>query len=93
MKTEEELKEIEKLQMKRARTTATVFGMLAITALILIVYAFFQSAAAEREKLEATFELEKCQKRVEEAEAQVVIANKKLEQMTVDALIEKEAKK
>ncbi|HRI79702.1 MAG TPA: High-affnity carbon uptake protein Hat/HatR, partial [Cyclobacteriaceae bacterium] len=50
--TEQRIKELEaKQRLQRARTTATVFGVLAIIALIAFVYAFFQSAAAERARI------------------------------------------
>src|SRR6185295_10137368 len=47
--TEQRIKELEaKQRLQRARTTATVFGVLAIVALIAFVYAFFQQTAANR---------------------------------------------
>lgn len=52
--TEQRIKELEqKRRLQRARTTATIFGVLAIVALIALVYAFFQQTAAVRAQLEA----------------------------------------
>jgi hypothetical protein len=55
--TEQELedhkKEFDKKAMKRARVMATVYGVLAITALISLVYAFFQNAAMDRSRMAA----------------------------------------
>jgi hypothetical protein len=56
MTDQEELnqfREEKKGRLKRARRTALVFGVLAITALIAFVYAFFQQTAANRAKVEA----------------------------------------
>ena len=93
MKTEEELLAIEKKQIKRGRTTAAVFGVLAIAALISFVYAFFQHEMAARIKFETSAQLELCQKLAEEAEARADLANKKLEQFIIDAAISNEVKK
>ncbi len=52
--TEQRIKELEqKRRLERARTTALVFGILAIAALIAFVYAFFQQTAANRARVEA----------------------------------------
>jgi WD40 repeat protein len=52
--TEQRIKELEqKRRLERARTTALVFGILAIVALIAFVYAFFQQTAATRAKVQA----------------------------------------
>ena len=90
MKTEEELKAIEQKQIKNARKVAATYGTLAIVALISIVYAFFQQAAAERAKIELTQELVICQKISAEAEAREAQANKKVEQLMIDAQIARE---
>src|SRR6478609_2556740 len=52
--TEQRIKELEqKRRLQRARTTATVFGTLAIVALIAFVYAFFQQTAANKARIQA----------------------------------------
>ena len=52
--TEQRIKELEqKRRLERARTTALVFGILAIVALIAFVYAFFQQTAANRARIQA----------------------------------------
>lgn len=60
MTAEEELANLRKRNeadakklLSRARVTATTFGILAITALISLVYAFFQQEAADRARIEA----------------------------------------
>lgn len=53
--TEQRIKELEqKRRLQRARTTATVFGVLAVVALMALVYAFVQQVAATRNAEEAT---------------------------------------
>lgn len=52
--------EYEKKMVKRARKTATVFGVLAVTALISLVYAFFQNAESQRTRLMAEMQLTEC---------------------------------
>jgi WD40 repeat protein/energy-coupling factor transporter ATP-binding protein EcfA2 len=52
--TEQRIKELEqKRRLQRARTTATVFGVLAVVALMALVYAFVQQVAATRNAEEA----------------------------------------
>ncbi len=48
-----QFREEKKHRLKRARITALIFGVLAITGLIALVYAFFQQTAANRARLEA----------------------------------------
>jgi len=73
MKTEEELLQREKVLLKKARTTATVFGILAVVALISFVYAFFQGAAAEK----AALAVINCERNNAEAEARADVAQQK----------------
>lgn len=42
--------EVKRESIKRARKTATIFGVLAMTAMVALVYAFFQQAAAVRSR-------------------------------------------
>ena len=86
MATEEELLKREQALLKKARTTATVFGILAIVALIAFVYAFFQGAAAEK----AALAVINCERNTAEAEARADLANKKVEQLTIELQIAKE---
>ncbi len=68
--------------LKRGRMTATVFGVLATTALIALVYAFFQNAAAERAKLyteRAYIELAEKVKRAEQHELELMVEIQGLE--------------
>ena len=87
MATEEELLKVERAQTKRARTTAVVFGILAITAQISLTYAYFQHAALEKVKIKTSIEIESCQVKVAEAEARADAANKKVEQLMIEAQI------
>lgn len=55
MNTEEELKAfkdtVNKQELKRARSTATVFGILAMITLLSLVYSFLQNAAAKKAQI------------------------------------------
>ena len=89
MKTQEEIDEIARLQLKRARTTATVFGALAIIALIAFVYAFILDEKVEKyraENAEHKEMLMNCEKRAEVREQELVNSIKKLQE-TVDVMM------
>jgi WD40 repeat protein/energy-coupling factor transporter ATP-binding protein EcfA2 len=52
--TEQRIKELEqKRKLQRARTTAIVFGILMVIAILFLVYAFVQRAEAQRQELKA----------------------------------------
>lgn len=95
--TEQRIKELEqKRRLQRARTTATVFGVLAIVALMALVYAFVQQVAATRNAEEAIRQkeladqnAEQARKSAEEARIQEGIAK---EQRAAAEKSEKEAR-
>jgi hypothetical protein len=53
MTAEEELKILKQGMLKRARITATILGIAAVTALIFMIYGFTQSVEAKRRAIEA----------------------------------------
>ena len=78
MKTEEEFDEykllFEKKYVQKARATAMVFGVLAMTALIALVYAFFQQTAANKARFDAVVQLEASQTEIKELETKLADA-------------------
>ena len=75
--TEQRIKELEqKRRLQRARTTATVFGILAFVALIALVYAFFQNAEAQRARKDAEAQTVLAKEAKKEADANALEARK-----------------
>ena len=69
--------------LKFARRTATTFGIMAIVALISIVFAFFQREALQRRDVQlqqCVEQLEAYKSRAEKAELESLSANQKLEE-------------
>ncbi len=100
--TEQRIKELEqKKKLQRARTTAIVFGILMVIALMFLVFAFIQTAEANRQKEIAkglTIEANKAKDDAlkskadaEKARDQADIERKKAEEAKQDALVQKEA--
>ncbi len=78
--TEQRIKELEQKQrLQRARTIATVFGILTIFALIALVYAFFQQTAANKARIQAEQNLVLADQARKEADANAVRANQQAE--------------
>ena len=65
---QEEIRKMEKLAVKRARRMAVSFGVLAISLLISMVYAFVQHVVAERNAEEAMRQMNHVQEIQKEAE-------------------------
>lgn len=85
--TEQRIKELEqKRKLQTARVTAIVFGILAVLALLALVYAFIQAGIATEKEKQATEQGELAKKNAKEATKQAGIAKVKAE----EALKEKE---
>jgi WD40 repeat protein/energy-coupling factor transporter ATP-binding protein EcfA2 len=75
--TEQRIKELEqKRKLERARTTAIVFGILMVIALLFLVFAFVQQAEAKRQEALAKELAIKADKNAQDALAQKDIAEK-----------------
>ena len=59
--------EANKKRIKQARKMATIYSVLVLTALIALIYAFFQHAAAEKTAIEAIQQRVITERAVEEA--------------------------
>lgn len=81
----EQFKQAVKLARRKARTTATVFGALAVVALIAVVYAFLQNAATAKAMYfaeQSMIESRECAKRAEKAELEAHKAQRMAEEQT-----------
>lgn len=95
--TEQRIKELEaKRKLERARTTAIVFGIMTMFALIALVYAFVQKGVADEKQQEALVNAQKAieqtkiaeaeRKKAEEAAAEAVKQQKRAERNAIEAL-------
>lgn len=76
--TEQRIKELEqKRKLQRARTTAIVFGILMMVALMAFVYAFIQQAEAKRQEEAARLEAKRANENEIKANEQARIADEK----------------
>lgn len=74
--------EYEKKMVKRARKTATVFGVLAITALIALVFAFFQNAESQRTRVMAEMSASECKQNEKKLREEIGRLEENVSQMT-----------